>query len=444
MPVVADRESVHADFRRRFGNVITRRQMFDYQEETGVYPNWLRDPEWKTEQRGVYKIPPVGAMVNTPVHVHKKHLRAARHMFDAGALPASPSAPPPALQTVIDDDVPHTEEIAPDAPVMDAAALKSLSVQDRMELLKKSVSLLARVPKKDVAFVPYGSHDDIITLIKSGRFFAAFIAGLSGCGKTYGVKQACAQLNREYVRCNITAETDEDDLLGGFRLIDGNTVFEPGPVIIAMLRGAVLLLDEIDYASPKIACMQSVLEGETITLKKLGITLDPAPGFCVFATANTKGRGDETGQFVGANLLNEAFLERFALTIEQTYPDVPTEKKILSRRYKSWGQEIKEHSALYIDTLTKWASEIRKTYDAGAAESTMSTRRLEHILMMYATFGADEAGVAAGKALDYGCMRFDATTKTAFEELWDKLCPDAGARINVGSLDGEDIETPDK
>ena len=187
------------------------------------------------------------------------------------------------------------------------------------------------IPLKDDTYVPFGNFADVKKIIKSGLFYPTFITGLSGNGKTFSVEQACAQLGRELIRVNITIETDEDDLIGGFRLVDGATVWHNGPVIEALERGAVLLLDEVDLASNKILCLQSILEGKGVFLKKTGRYVQPADGFNVIATANTKGKGSDDGRFIGTNVLNEAFLERFALTFEQEYPTPSVETKILEK-----------------------------------------------------------------------------------------------------------------
>jgi hypothetical protein len=294
----------------------------------------------------------------------------------------------------------------------------------------QAASGLAVIPAKNPAFVPFGDYDMIASVIESRNFFPVFITGLSGNGKTFGVQQACARLNREFVYCSITTETDEDDLLGGFRLRDGNTVFELGPVPVAMLRGAVILLDEVDKASAKIMCLQAIIDGQPIVIKKLGITIHPAPGFTVFATANTKGRGDETGKFVTSVLLDEAFLERFPITVEQEYPSVTVEKKILAKTFEAVGYEMTPHAVTFFDTLARWAEAIRVTYGEQGIEDVISTRRLCQIVRAYAIFGGDDT-----KALAYCVNRFDPKVKSAFCDLYNKLAPDAAAPSNVGSLD---------
>ena len=266
------------------------------------------------------------------------------------------------------------------------------------------------VPENDGTFVKFGPFPDIKKIIQSKQFYPTFITGLSGNGKTFSVEQACAQLKREIIRVNITIETDEDDLIGGFRLVNGATVWHNGPVIEALERGAILLLDEIDLASNKILCLQSVLEGNGIFLKKIGRFVRPARGFNIFATANTKGKGSDDGRFIGTNVLNEAFLERFPVTFEQEYPTVSIENKILKQ------------SGLDDDTFCKrlvdWADIIRKTFYDGGIEELISTRRLVHILRAYSIFKNK------AKAIQVCINRFDDETKQSFLELYDKVDAD--------------------
>ena len=270
-------------------------------------------------------------------------------------------------------------------------------------------------PNKDKNFVSFGNYPDVKNIIKSNRFYPVFITGLSGNGKTLAVTQACADLKRELIRVNITIETDEDDLLGGFRLKDGQTVWSNGPIIEAMERGAVLLLDEIDLASNKIMCLQPVLEGSGIFVKKINKWVLPKQGFNVIATANTKGQGSEDGKFIGTNVLNEAFLERFPVTFEQKYPSVKIENKILNNTLKSYGKS----DVKFIDKLTTWADVIRKTYFDGGVDEIISTRRLVHITQAYSIFANKM------KAIQMCTNRFDDDTKNSFVELYTKV--DAGA-----------------
>lgn len=270
------------------------------------------------------------------------------------------------------------------------------------------------IPDKDDTFVKFGNFGDIKKIIQSRIFYPAFITGLSGNGKTFSVEQACAQLKRELIRVNITIETDEDDLIGGFRLVNGETVWHNGPVVEALERGAVLLLDEIDLASNKILCLQSILEGKGVFLKKIGRFVKPAAGFNVIATANTKGKGSDDGRFIGTNVLNEAFLERFPVTFEQSYPAPATEQKILEGIALDLGVEDRE----FCKRLVDWADIIRKTFYDGGIEEIISTRRLVHIIRAYSIF-QDKA-----KAIQVCVNRFDDETKQSFLELYDKVDAD--------------------
>ena len=266
------------------------------------------------------------------------------------------------------------------------------------------------VPEKDPLYVPFGNFNDVFSIIKSGRYYPAFITGLSGNGKTFMVEQACAKAKREYFRVNITVETDEDDLLGHYALIDGNTVWQDGPVVKAMERGAILLLDEIDLASSKIMCLQPVLEGKGVYLKKVNRFVSPSVGFNVLATANTKGKGSEDGRFIGTNILNEAFLERFPITVEQEYPSMSVERKILDKVFASLDIEAGD----FAEKLVTWADIIRKTFYEGGIDEIIATRRLVHIVNAYAIFGDRK------KAIEMCIARFDDDTKTSFLDLYSK------------------------
>jgi len=290
----------------------------------------------------------------------------------------------------------------------------NLTVQEKLEQNYQSPAALPAIeqnliPVKDDTFVSFGNFTDIKKIIKSGLFYPSFITGLSGNGKTFLVEQACAVLKRELIRVNITIETDEDDLIGGFRLVNGETVWHNGPVIEALERGAVLLLDEVDLASNKILCLQSILEGKGVFLKKIGRFVKPKDGFNVIATANTKGKGSEDGRFIGTNVLNEAFLERFAVTFEQSYPTPKTEIQILS----SLCQD-----KTFCKHLVDWADIIRKTFFDGGIDEVISTRRLVHIVRAYSIFDNK------AKALEVCINRFDDETKAAFIELYDKVDED--------------------
>ena len=279
------------------------------------------------------------------------------------------------------------------------------------------------IPEKDDTFVQFGNFKDIKKIISSRLFYPTFITGLSGNGKTFGVEQSCAQLGRELIRVNITIETDEDDLIGGFRLVNGETVWHNGPVIEALERGAILLLDEIDLASNKILCLQSILEGKGVFLKKIGKHIVPSEGFNVIATANTKGKGSDDGRFIGTNVLNEAFLERFPVTFEQSYPSPTTEQKILEGVALDLGVEDKD----FCKRLVDWGDIIRKTFYDGGIEEIISTRRLVHIIRAYSIF-QDKA-----KAIQVCVNRFDDETKQAFLELYDKV--DADFQMPIDELE---------
>ena len=299
----------------------------------------------------------------------------------------------------------------------------NLTVQEKLEQTFNAPAAMPAIvqnliPSKDDSYVPFGNFTDVKKIIQSKIFYPTFITGMSGNGKTFSVEQACATLNRELIRVNITIETDEDDLIGGFRLVNGNTVWHNGPVVEALERGAVLLLDEVDLASNKILCLQSVLEGKGIFLKKIGKYIKPAAGFNVIATANTKGKGSDDGRFIGTNVLNEAFLERFALTFEQEYPSPATETKILIRVAASVGK----HDEEFCTNLANWADIIRRTFKDGGIDEVISTRRLVHIMRAYAIWNNRM------KAIKVCVNRFDDETKQSFIELYDKI--DAGVDMN--------------
>ena len=273
------------------------------------------------------------------------------------------------------------------------------------------------VPAKDTDFVNFGNYADIKNIVKSKKFYPVFITGLSGNGKTLAVTQACAESKREMIRCNITIETDEDDLLGGYRLKDGQTVWQNGPVIEAMERGAVLLLDEIDLASNKIMCLQPILEGSGVYVKKINKFVKPKLGFNVIATANTKGQGSDDGKFIGTNVLNEAFLERFPVTFEQQYPTAKVEEKIVAQKLASAGKRDQK----FAHNLVTWADVIRKTYTDGGVDEIISTRRLVHIAEAYGIFKNKM------KAIAVCTNRFDDDTKSSFVDLYTKV--DSGASV---------------
>ena len=274
------------------------------------------------------------------------------------------------------------------------------------------------IPAPFVGFVSWGNFSTIEKIVKSGLFYPIFVTGLSGNGKTLMIEQVCAKLKKELIRVNITIETDEDDLLGGFRLVNGETKFVPGPVIEAMERGCTLLLDECDLGSNKLLALQPVLEGKGVFLKKVNKWITPKDGFNVMATANTKGKGSEDGRFIGTNILNEAFLERFAITIEQPYATGATEKKIILGSMEKYGAVDDE----FATNLITWAEVIRKTFYDGGVDEVISTRRLDHIVKAFAIFG-DKM-----KSLELCVARFDDDTKASFMDLYTKI--DAGVNVS--------------
>ena len=281
------------------------------------------------------------------------------------------------------------------------------------------------VPDFDPTFVPWGNFTEIVKVLKSGMFYPTFVSGLSGNGKTFQIEQACAKLNREYVRVQISPETDEDDLIGGFRLIKGETVFQKGPVIKAMEAGAVLMIDEIDRGTNKIMCLQGVLEGKPVLIKKTGEVVEPKDGFNVIATANTKGKGSEDGRYSGASVIDDAFLERFTITLEQTFPTIATEEKIVMKHMSKFEAIDEEFAKL----LVGWADAIRKTFYDEGIDEVISTRRLCHIVQTFSIFGKRDKAIAL-------CVnRFDDDTKEAFIDLYEKV----DATINAPELDEEEL-----
>lgn len=319
---------------------------------------------------------------------------------------------------VTPEQIESLEKLYNDAPMDVPGSIKILDAdQDNL------------IPRKDPNFVAFGNFSDIKKVIKSNLFYPTFITGLSGNGKTFSVEQACAQLHREIIRVNITVETDADDLLGGFRMIAGETVWSNGPVVEAMQRGAILLLDETDLASNKILCLQSVLEGKGVYLKKINKFIQHSDGFNIFATANTKGKGSEDGRFIGTNVLNEAFLERFSITLEQQYPSTTIEQKILK---KFVPEDSGDEALIFSQKLVDWADIIRKTFYDGGIDEIISTRRLVHIMKAYSIFGNKE------KAIKICINRFDQETKESFLSLYDKIDAD----FNLSSDQTPELENP--
>lgn len=364
--------------------VVSRQQVKETAEKHNhPWPSWLTGNKDYRIDRGVFDLSlvpglEIGGRVNP--------------------TPAPASAPAPATP-------------AP-APAPEASGAPAASTTTPFQSTSGGQRL---IPDKSESFVPWGHFRDISAVVKSRMFYPIFVTGLSGNGKTFGIEQACARLRREMVRVNITKETDEDDLLGGFRLIDGQTVFVAGPVIEAMERGATLLLDEVDLGSANIMCLQPVLEGKGIFLKKVGRYVRPAPGFNVIATANTKGKGDDAGQFVGTNILNEAFLDRFPVTFEQPYAPKATETKILTKHATALGAVDED----FIGKLVQWAADIRTLYAEGGCDEVVSTRRLIHIIGAYAIWRD------RNKAIKLNLSRFDEDTSRSFLEFYQKIDAEA-------------------
>ena len=380
------------------GTTVTRAQLIAF-EERGLGNCAFVGKLYKGVTRGTYDLSGLPSIGTSAPSV--KAPRAAR----VAALS------PVAVQMSAEDDNATVSLAVP-------AGARPTDVLKQLEALVAQSSALAKIPERSPAFVPFGDFDIIRQIIKSKHFHPVFITGLSGNGKTFQIEQACAVEKVEHIRVNISIETDEDDLIGGFRLKNGETVFELGPIPVAMMRGCPITIDEIDLASPKIMCLQSVLEGRPLTIKKLGVTIAPKPGFTVFATANTKGRGSDDGRFVGTNLLSEAFLERFPITIEQAYPSIAIEKKILAKTYEQLGGTATAESNVFMETLARWAETIRVTYFEDGIEDLISTRRLVHIVKTYAIFGDQQ------QALTLCLHRFEPSVQAKFLDLYKKFAPD--------------------
>ena len=348
-------------------------------------PAWIAQDKNRRVGRGEYHIPELAELLG--------HGNAA----PAPKAVAPKAAPAPVAQPVIGT----TEAVA------HAATLLAATGGERSDL----------VPCRVDEYVPFGNFKDLECIVKAAMPKTnVWITGLSGNGKTMMVEQVCAKLKRECIRVQITNLTDEDDLIGGFRLVDGNTVWQDGPVVLALQRGAVLLLDEIDYGTSKLSCLQSVLEGNGVYIKQTNRKVTAAKGFLVIATANTKGQGDDTGKFVGTNGMNEAFLERFGVTLEQSYAPGAAERKIIEKKMASLG--IAEDK-VFAENLVKWADLTRKTFEAGGSDSLISTRRLVNVVELFAIF-SDKA-----KAVKMAIARFDRETKESFWNIWTKIDADA-------------------
>ena len=354
------------------------------------------------------------------------HLRQSGMLLESGEyqLPASVESKTIAtVKTFKPKTKKVSKSVATPTPVVEPVVEEAV-----VSLMATNIEMQNLVPSEFEGFVPWGHFATIKKIVESGMFYPVFVTGLSGNGKTLMVEQIHAKLKKELIRVNITIETDEDDLLGGFRLINGETKFVPGPVIDAMERGCTLLLDECDLGSNKLLALQPVLEGKGVYLKKVNKWVTPKKGFNVMATANTKGKGSEDGRFIGTNILNEAFLERFAITIEQPYATATTEKKIVLGSMKKYDKVDEE----FADNLVTWAEVIRKTFFEGGVDELISTRRLDHIVKAYAIFD-DKM-----KSIELCVARFDEDTKESFMDLYTKI--DAGVDPLAESTPDEESE----
>ena len=365
---------------------LTRSEIVDICESSGV--NW---PSWVTNDLS---------------------RRVGRGLYLLGDNPmASPMKEKPAPKVKANKPVTQVESFVPTSSGQIPSMTAEMSATVSPLALVQS-NALDLVPDKVPGYVPFGNFADVRQIIKSDKFYPIYITGLSGNGKTMMVEQVCATEKREMVRVNVTIETDEDDLIGGFRLVDGRTVWQNGPVVVAMERGAVLLLDEVDLGSNKLMCLQPVLEGKSIYLKKINKMITPKLGFNIIATANTKGKGSDDGRFIGTNVMNEAFLERFSITMEQEYPAAKTEQKILMNVLEASGIQDED----FTSKLVAWADIIRKSFYEGAVSEIISTRRLVHICEAYAIFGKNRK-----KAIQLCLNRFDVDTKNSFMDFYEKL-----------------------
>jgi len=396
---------------------VTRQEIINICEKKSVtFPQWItNDPEFRAG-RGEYDLKAAAESLSenskaTSKNVVNKKARRSNSNKKTVA-PAEPAVA--ATVPVVTSAVPAVEHN--DAKLAQIG-MSAEAVESALAGLHNQLSL---VPETAVGYVPFGYYNDVRDVIRSGMFYPIYITGLSGNGKTMMVEQVCASEGRECVRTNIVGDTDEDDLLGGFRLINGQTVWQNGPVIIAMERGAVLLLDEVDLGSSKLMCLQPVLEGRPIYLKKINKVVYPRPGFNIIATANTKGKGSEDGRFIGTNVMNEAFLERFSVTIEQEYPPMKTEEKILANVMEKNGL-TSENTGKFVKNLVSWADIIRRSFFDGACNEIISTRRLVHICEAFAIFRNQE------KAIKMCLNRFDNDTRETFTMFWQKLTEEPAA-----------------
>jgi hypothetical protein len=388
-----DQKKFLEDIQGHYGrNVLTSKEILEFTEAQGLsIPYFIFRDDSRKVSRGKWSVAGEAVSAVKP-----------KKLADAFAPPFAPrEVPAPAMA----------------ATVVSIAAKRAMNVTDSF------------IPERNPTYVPFGFFSDLKSIIRSGIFYPVYITGLSGNGKTMMIEQVCAQLGRELIRVNVTKRTDESDLIGSYELIDGSTVRREGPVLTAMRRGAVLLLDETDLGTEDLLCLQPILEGKPYFDKKTGEVVAPAAGFTVIATANTKGKGSDDGRFIGTNVLNEAFLERFAITVEQEYPPANTERKILEKNFVQLGI----NDAQFIDRLIAWAEIIRKTYADGACDEVISTRRLVHIAKAFSIFRNRL------RAIEMCLNRFDTDTKTSFLDLYTKVDVDAQP---AAPAQDETAETP--
>lgn len=373
---------------KRYGNVVSRSQLAKLSSEGFSRHCWLENNKYRVG-RGKYELPL--SEFNIDLNLVSNSVKMPKQTPVIPASVAKPVAKISSVGSVNEDSI---------------------------------------IPKVNPLYVSFGFFDKMRSIIASNRFYPIFVSGLSGNGKTFMVEQACAQAKREFICVNVTPETDEDDLIGGFRLIDGETKWFDGPVIQAMKRGSVLVLDEIDRGTNKLMCLQRVLEGNGVLLKKTGEYVDSAKGFNIIATANTKGKGDETGRYMAATILDDAFLERFPITVEQKYPEVAVETKILKKIFKNLN--INDES--FALNLVKWADIIRKTFEEGAIDELISTRRLVHIAEAYTIFGNKM------DAIQFCINRFDAETKNSFLDLYTKIDAEVESTVAPKNEESSSVE----
>jgi hypothetical protein len=387
--------AVLAALTEEYGDMVERADLLEAVDNGLIdrIPQWLTTSTELRAGRGIYRLP-TWLLEEAPAAKPKPKRKAKPKPVAAVAEPVA--AEPVAAEPV--------------------AAAKPTSFDN----VKTAADGHSFVPKQSTNYIPWGNSKSLKMVLESGKYMPVFITGLSGNGKTYMIEQEVARANRELFRVNINTATDEDDLLGGFRLVNGQTVWFDGPVIEAMKRGAVLLLDELDLGTERILCLQSVLEGKGVFIKKTNQWVEPAPGFTVVATGNTKGQGDDTNKFIGANVMNEAFLERFPVWLEQSYPTESVETRIVKRLFKSLGLTEDDKQ---IDTLIKFAQKTRKTYEAGGCDDLITTRRLCLIVELMPVFGKIE------KAVEIACSRFCKESKRDFVKLFKALTEEANKPV---------------